>query len=144
MVMAQDEVMTDDEDFIAFVSARLPSLYRLAWLLTGGQQTAEDVLQLALEKSYVKWGRIRQMGAPEAYVRRAVANTAISESRRSFLRHEVNREELPEPPTGSFEVGSDSRSLLWPLGIEGCSGVPRCGRLRPHGSSRESHPPMPQ
>lgn len=92
MVMAQDEVMTDDEDFIAFVSARLPSLYRLAWLLTGGQQTAEDVLQLALEKSYVKWGRIRQMGAPEAYVRSAVANTAISESRRSFLRHEVNRE----------------------------------------------------
>lgn len=115
MVMAQDEVMTDDEDFVAFVSARWPSLYRLAWLLTGGQQTAEDVLQLALEKSYVKWGLIRQMGAPEAYVRRAVANTAISESRRSFLRHEVNREELPEPPTGSFEVGSDSRSLLWPL-----------------------------
>lgn len=108
-------VMTDDEDFVEFVGARWGSLYRLAWLLTGGSQTAEDVLQLALEKCYVKWGRIRRMAAPEAYVRRAVANTAISASRRSFLSHEVSREHPPEIPGGSFEDNSDSRSVLWPL-----------------------------
>ena len=107
--------MTDDEDFVALVSARWSSLYRLAWLLTGVDQTAEDVLQQALEKCYLKWGRIRRMDAPEAYIRRVVANTAISASRRSFLRHEVSREALPEFAADSFEDGSDSRSLLWPL-----------------------------
>ena len=108
-------VMTDDEDFVAFVSARWRSLYRLAWLLTGSDQTAEDVTQLALEKCYLKWGRIQRMDAPEAYVRRVVANTAISASRRSFLRHEVSREDPPEIASASFEDGSDSRALLWPL-----------------------------
>ena len=39
---------TDDEDFVAFVTARWAPLYRLAWLLTGGHESAEDVLQLAL------------------------------------------------------------------------------------------------
>ena len=106
---------TDDEDFVAFVTARWAPLYRLAWLLTGGHESAEDVLQLALEKSYVKWGRIRQMEAPEAYVRRVLANTAISQARRSFLRHEVNRPEVPESVRASFEDGSDSHFLLWPL-----------------------------
>jgi len=107
--------MTDDEDFVAFVTARWAPLYRFAWLLTGGHESAEDLLQLALEKSYVRWGRIRRMGAPEAYVRRVLANTAISQSRRPFLHHEVNQPELPEHVRASFEEGSDSRSLLWPL-----------------------------
>ena len=107
--------MTDDEDFVAFVTARWARLYRFAWLLTGGHESAEDLLQLALEKSYLRWGRIRRMGAPEAYVRRVVANTAISQSRRPFLHHEVNLPELPEHVRASFEDGSDSHSLLWPL-----------------------------
>ena len=55
------------------------------------------------------------MEAPEAYVRRVLANTAISQSRRSFRRHEVNQPELPEVVSASFEDGSDSRSVLWPL-----------------------------
>ncbi len=55
------------------------------------------------------------MDAPEAYVRRVLANTAISQSRRSFVHHEVNQAELPEHVSASFEDGSDSHSLLWPL-----------------------------
>jgi RNA polymerase sigma-70 factor (sigma-E family) len=106
---------TDDEDFVAFVNARWAPLYRFAWLLTGGHESAEDLLQLALEKAFVRWGRIRRMDAPEAYVRRVVANTAISQSRRSFVHHEVNQAELPEYVSASFEDGSDSRSVLWPL-----------------------------
>jgi len=106
---------TDDEDFVAFVNARWAPLYRFAWLLTGGHESAEDLLQLALEKTYVRWERIRSMDAPEAYVRRVLANTAVSQSRRSFVHHEVNQAELPEYVSASFEDGSDSRSLLWPL-----------------------------
>jgi RNA polymerase sigma-70 factor (sigma-E family) len=107
--------MAADDDFVAFVSARWNSLYRLAWLLTGGDQTAEDVLQLALAKTYVKWDRIRRMAAPEAYVRRILANTVTSSSRRSFLRHEVAAGDLPEARVPTFEDASDSHLALWPL-----------------------------
>ncbi|HYO20643.1 MAG TPA: SigE family RNA polymerase sigma factor [Dermatophilaceae bacterium] len=106
---------SDDDDFVAFVTARWAPLHRFARLLTGGHESAEDLLQLALEKSYVNWGRIRKMEAPEAYVRRVLTNTAISQSRRSFRHHEVNQPELPESVSASFEDGSDARSLLWPL-----------------------------
>lgn len=47
---------TDDQDFDAFVDARWAPLYRFAWLLTGGRESAEDLLQLALESCYVGWG----------------------------------------------------------------------------------------
>ncbi len=48
-------------------------------------------------------------------MRRVLANTAISQSRRSFVHHEMNLPELPEYVSVSFEDDSDSRSLLWPL-----------------------------
>ena len=65
----------------------------------------------------MKWrrGHPENGMAPEAYVRRVLANTAISQSRRSFMHHEVNHPELPDHGSASFEEGSDSRSLLWPL-----------------------------
>ena len=49
--------MTDDEDFVAFVTARWAPLYRFAWLLTGGRESAEDLLQLALGEE------LREVGA---------------------------------------------------------------------------------
>ena len=107
--------MTDDEDFVDFVTARWNALHRFAWLLTGGHQSAEDVLQLSLEKSYVRWSRIRRMDSPEAYVRRVITNAVISESRRPFHHHEVQRDHMPEPSIGTFEGGSDAHSQLWPL-----------------------------
>ena len=84
--------------------------------LTGGHESAEDVLQRRWRKS------LREMGGGSGgwrllrrRVRRVPANTAISQSRRSFLRHEVDRPEVPDSVRASFEDGSDSHFLLWPL-----------------------------
>ena len=49
----------DAGEFTAFVTARSPSLLRTAYLLTGSDQAAEDLLQTALLSTLRHWRRIR-------------------------------------------------------------------------------------
>jgi RNA polymerase sigma-70 factor (sigma-E family) len=106
--------MNTDEDFAEFVGARWASLYRLAYLLAATPTGAEDLLQTTLEKAYVNWPRIRGMDFPEAYVRRMLANTRVSNRRRAWIG-EQPWDELPENAGASAEVPVLDRSLLWPL-----------------------------
>ena len=64
--------------FQGFVAARGGALLRTAYLLVGDRHLAEDLLQTALVKTYVKWSSIRDVGALEGYVRRTMATTATS------------------------------------------------------------------
>src|SRR5581483_7400238 len=72
----------DDESFREFVAAGSAALLRTAYLLVGDLGQAEDLLQTALVKTYLAWGRIRDPGAVHAYVRRVLVTTATSWWRR--------------------------------------------------------------
>lgn len=78
--------MAEHRDFDAFVLARTKALLQAAWLLTGDWQLAEDLVQTALAKSYLAWGRIRRDGDPEAYVRRVLFTTYVTWWRRRWRR----------------------------------------------------------
>src|SRR5688500_10791799 len=68
------------ESFTAFVEARSANLIRSAYVLTGDQHAAEDLLQTVLTKTAARWRHIREN--PEAYVRRAMYNEQVSRWRR--------------------------------------------------------------
>ncbi len=70
-----------DDEFDGFVMARLPSLVRFAYALTGDLGYAEDVVQTALVKAYLATRR-RCPDDPEAYVRRAIVTVNLSRFRR--------------------------------------------------------------
>ena len=74
-----------DEDFTAFVLARSGRLIHLARMLCGDTGLAEDLVQTALEKAYLRWDRI-ELGDPFAYVRQAVVNQHLSWVRRRLWR----------------------------------------------------------
>jgi RNA polymerase sigma-70 factor (sigma-E family) len=81
--------------FCDFVTARSAALFRIAYLLVGDHQLAQDLVQESLAKTYVAWPRLREIENAEAYTRRVMATTAISwRRRRSF--HERPVEHLPE------------------------------------------------
>lgn len=80
-------------DFEEFVAARSPTLIRLAFLLSADYAAAEDLLQTALVRAYVRWGRISSN--PEAYIRRALVNEAIDRRRRPSIRREIPVAEVP-------------------------------------------------
>ncbi|MBS2535626.1 SigE family RNA polymerase sigma factor [Catenulispora sp. NF23] len=71
-----------DPGFVEFVAARSAALFRTAVLIVGDRHEAEDLVQAALERAYRHWDRVAVMDAPEAYVRRILANLAVDHGRR--------------------------------------------------------------
>lgn len=73
---------------------RLP-LLRLAFLLTGCRETAEDLVQSVFASAQPRWDQIED---PPAYLRRSIVNLAKDGQRREFRRRRLFRSE-PEPVT---------------------------------------------
>ena len=81
--------MTDlDADFTAYLEARQGRLLRTAYLLTGDQHQAEDLLQTSLAKLYLAWDKIRDRASIDAYARRIMVNENNSAWRRPWRRRE--------------------------------------------------------
>jgi RNA polymerase sigma-70 factor, ECF subfamily len=104
-----------DIDFRTFVAARSPALLRTAYLLAGGDWAlAEDLLQTALTKTYLAWGRIKDSNARESYVRTTMARTATSWWRRKW-HGERSTLDLPERSEPDHTGQLAERDALWRL-----------------------------
>ena len=68
--------------FNAFVRSRTSALLRSAYLLTGDQHLAEDLVQSALARTHRAWSRVHMTGNAEAYTRTAMYHLQISRWRR--------------------------------------------------------------
>ncbi|HET7689952.1 MAG TPA: SigE family RNA polymerase sigma factor [Nocardioidaceae bacterium] len=108
-------VKTQDKDaeFAAYMAARQPSLLRTAYLLTGDQHTAEDLVQTALAKLYLSWDKVQRRELIDGYVRRILVNENNSLWRRSWKRREVTTEYLPDTPAPSQEADDGQGDALW-------------------------------
>ncbi len=79
--------MADDEEFDLFVLGTAARLRRAARAITLDPSRADDLVQHALEKTYLHWGRAR--GEPYAYARRTMVNAATDWWRRSGRRERL-------------------------------------------------------
>ena len=104
---------SSDAEFTAFVRARSTALLRTAYVLTGDRGHAEDLLQSALTKAYLAWGRIRDPQAAEAYVRRTIVTTAISMWRRPSWRRERAVDQVPVVPVSDPTGSVDDLDQIW-------------------------------
>ncbi len=95
--------------FEEFMAARWRPLYRTAYLLTGDRHDAEDLLQTALARTCVRWSAIRDKGAADAYVRRAMVNLA----QRGWKRRgrEVVTDLVPDAGHDHLAVRADHLAL---------------------------------
>lgn len=81
-----------DDSFAAVFNAHHRRAVRLAYLLTGDADQAEDIVADAFTKVWKQWskGRVNDVGP---YVRRAVVNESNSKLRRRYLeRREASRQ----------------------------------------------------
>jgi RNA polymerase sigma-70 factor (sigma-E family) len=106
-----DQAAFDDPGFREYVSARSRSLLRTAYLLTGNIADAEDLVQSALAKTYLAWGRIEDRGALDGYVRRAMVNTQISWWRRRRVE-EYPTDDIPDQAVADHAGHSDLQDTL--------------------------------
>jgi RNA polymerase sigma-70 factor (sigma-E family) len=90
------------DGFTEFVAARSATLMRAAWLLTGEQRLAEDLLQTTLAATWRRWSRISATENPTSYVHKILTTTYLSWWRRRW-RHELPASKLPEHPASGCD-----------------------------------------
>jgi RNA polymerase sigma-70 factor (sigma-E family) len=88
------------EGFREFVAARGKALTRAAYLLTGDQHLAEDLLQNVLSRVVSRWDRLLVKGNPESYIRTSLYREYVSWLRRK-RNSEIPTEVLPEAVTAT-------------------------------------------
>ncbi|WP_089154798.1 SigE family RNA polymerase sigma factor [Micromonospora sp. NBS 11-29] len=86
-------------EFDSFVRTRTPALLRSAYLLTGDQHLAEDLVQSALARTHRSWSRLHDSGNAEAYTRKIMYHLQVSWWRRRRVAESMPGD-LPEPRGG--------------------------------------------
>jgi RNA polymerase sigma-70 factor (sigma-E family) len=100
----------DLEGFRAYASARRSDLRRTAYLICGDWYLADDLVQDALARLFVRWRRIRAKGDVDPYVRRMLVNGYLATHRRAS-RREVATTEVPDAPARA-DGDDGTRDLL--------------------------------
>ncbi|MEU5696085.1 SigE family RNA polymerase sigma factor [Actinosynnema sp. NPDC020468] len=93
-----------DAAFAEYFAARSEAMRGTAYLLCGDWHRAEDLVQATFAKLYVAWLRIQKHEALDAYTRRTLVRTFVSELRRGWFR----RERVTESPGDSAAAGGGS------------------------------------
>ena len=80
-----------------------PAAVRLAYLLTGDRSVAEDITQDAFVRVSGRLAHLREGGAFDAYLRRAVVNLAKNHFRRRAVERAYLERTRPETATQAHE-----------------------------------------
>lgn len=89
---------TVELQYTEYVSARMPVLRRTAFLLCGDSHRADDLVQTAITRLYVKWRRAAEVDNLDAYVRAILVRTFLNDQRRGwFQRERVTAEPVERP-----------------------------------------------
>lgn len=83
------------DEYETFVRSRSHALLRSAYLLTGDQHLAEDLVQEALARTHRAWSGLHETGNAEAYTRRVMYHLQVSFWRRRKVAEHLPGE-LPE------------------------------------------------
>jgi RNA polymerase sigma-70 factor (sigma-E family) len=103
-----------EKEYIEYVTARIPALRRLAYLLAGDEHRADDLVQQTITTLYLKWRRASGADNLDAYVRTMLVRTYVDEKRLAWARVRLFRQ-APEPPpmdSSSFEERQVVRAAL--------------------------------
>ena len=89
-----------------------PGAVRLAYLMTGDRQVAEDIAQDAFVKVAGRFHDLRSQDAFGPYFRRAVVNLCNSHFRRQTVERAFLRKEATAPPPASTPPDVERRDSL--------------------------------
>ena len=94
----------DEQQYVDYVTARLPTLRRLAGSLAKDSHKADDIVQTAITKLYVHWHRAKAADNLDAYVRTIVVRTFLNEQRLRWSRVRLTEDVIELPAREAPEV----------------------------------------
>ncbi|QAY71678.1 SigE family RNA polymerase sigma factor [Xylanimonas protaetiae] len=92
---------TTDDEFAAFMADASPGLAHTAWLLTGDEHQAEELVQEALTRTFLAWHKVRSRD-PHAYARRVLVGRRLNDK---VKRQRERSYDPPALPDGTAESG---------------------------------------
>lgn len=103
-----------DEEFTQYVSARLASFRRLAYLLCQDWHRADDLVQAAITRLYVQWGRASAVDYTDAYTRTILVREFLREQRSGWARRVSLDAATPDRPgvAPDRDIALDMRAAL--------------------------------
>jgi RNA polymerase sigma factor (sigma-70 family) len=112
--------MQRDSEYVEYVSARLPTLHRAAYLLCGDGHRADDIVAATTMVLYRHWRRAKDAHNIDAYVHKILVRKFLEERRlhwarvrlMPFLPEQRRVIELVSWPDSSPERGVEQRDLL--------------------------------
>jgi RNA polymerase sigma-70 factor (sigma-E family) len=99
-----------EAEYVDYVTARIPALRRLAYLLAGDGHRADDLVQQTITTLYVKWQRACTATNLDGYVRTMLVRTFIDERRLAWSRVRLFGE-APEPAPVS-DTDAEDRQVV--------------------------------
>lgn len=99
--------------FDGFVREHGRRLVGLAYTLSGSLSAAEDLAQDALLAAYRRWDEVSQLDDPAAWVRRVVANRAVSHVRRRVSEAKGLARLAAERPSHDVPPLSAETEAIW-------------------------------
>ena len=99
-----------EQEYVEYVTARLPVLRRLCCLLSGDEHRGDDLVQEAVTKLYVHWPRARGVEHLDAYVRAILVRTFLDDRRRGWARVRLFSTPPEEPCVA--DSGAEDRTVL--------------------------------
>jgi RNA polymerase sigma-70 factor (sigma-E family) len=106
--VAADDRDDRDERIQALFQEHYAGLCRLAYLITGDQALAEELVMDAFMRTFAGWRRIRDLDRADAYLRRAVVNLS-----RSRLRRRQTESQSPPFRAAPKEPDADDARVVW-------------------------------
>jgi RNA polymerase sigma-70 factor (sigma-E family) len=103
-----------DEDYTAYVSARLQWLRKVAYLLCQDLDRADDLVQTTITKLYVQWKRVSVVENLDGYTRTVLVRVFLAEQRTAWWKRVTLVHSAPETitPATDPDLGIDLRAAL--------------------------------
>lgn len=98
--------------YVAYVTAKLPWLRRVAFLLCRDWHRADDLVQITVTKLYANWSRVERMENLDGYARKVLVNSYLAEQRSPWWKRVA--------PNGA---ALDAGAIDAPAGADGAPGA---------------------
>ncbi|WP_144118467.1 SigE family RNA polymerase sigma factor [Catellatospora sichuanensis] len=97
-----------EREYVAYVTARLPALRRIAAQLAGDPHRGDDLVQQAITRLFVKWRQASQARNLDAYLHTILVRTFLDDRRLAWSRVSL----APEAGTERAATGADVDTRL--------------------------------
>jgi RNA polymerase sigma factor (sigma-70 family) len=102
----------DEDAYAQYVTAKLPWLRRIAYLLCQDWHRADDLVQTSIAKLYINWLKAAQVAHLDGYVRAILINTFLAEQRTHWWKRVVLYHDGDQDTKIVGRAGADSDAAI--------------------------------